>query len=187
MASTRRAAAPGPPAHPAARVPSDEGIQAVGIQRLIDEAGIAKASLYAHFPSKDDLVAAYLERKGGEWRREVQQHLDNPRLGARGKILKIFDMVVAMVESPGFRGCPFHNASAEVADPAHPIRVAAKAQRAWVHDVMARLVRETGAASPERLAGSLMVLFDGASATALIDGDPGAARQARWAAERMLS
>jgi AcrR family transcriptional regulator len=171
----------------ACRLFYDEGIQAVGIQRLIDEAGIAKASLYAHFPSKDDVVAAYLERKGGEWRAEVQKHLDNPRLSARAKILKIFDITVAMVERPGFRGCPFHNASAEVADPAHPIRVAAKQQRRWVQDVMSRLVRETGASSPDRLVGSLMVLFDGASATALIDGDPGSARNARWAAERMLA
>jgi AcrR family transcriptional regulator len=124
----------------ACRLFYDEGIQAVGIQRLIDEAGIAKASLYAHFPSKDDVVAAYLERKGGEWRAEVQKHLDNPRLSARAKILKIFDITVAMVERPGFRGCPFHNASAEVADPAHPIRVAAKQQRRWVQEVMSRLV-----------------------------------------------
>ena len=185
-----------PPAEPsvrerimstACRLFYEEGIQAVGIQRLIDEAGIAKASLYAHFPSKDDLVAAYLDRKGGAWRAGVQAHLDNPRLSARGKILKIFDMIVGMVETPGFRGCPFHNASAEVADPDHPIRVAARHQREWVHEVMTRLARETGLPSPERLAGSLIVLHDGAAATALIDGDPAAARHARWAAERMLS
>lgn len=171
----------------ASRLFYEEGIQAVGIQRLIDEAGIAKASLYAHFSSKDDLVAAYLERKGGAFRDEAQAHLDNPRLSARGKILKIFDMVVATVDAPGFRGCPFQNASAEIADPQHPIRLAAARQRAWIHEMFLRLVRETGAASPERLAGALTVLYDGAAATSLLDADPAAARYARWAAERMLS
>jgi AcrR family transcriptional regulator len=171
----------------ACRLFYEEGIQAVGIQRLIDEAGIAKASLYAHFSSKDDLVAAYLENKGGAWRTEVQTHLDNPRLSAKGKILKIFDMIVTMVETPGFRGCPFNNASAEIADPQHPIRQAASKQRAWVHDIITRLVKETGVSSPDRIAGSLIVLHDGAAATALIDGNPAAARHARWAAEQMLS
>lgn len=171
----------------ASRLFYEEGIQAVGIQRLIDEAGIAKASLYAHFASKDELVAAYLDRKGAAYRADVQVHLDNPRLSARGKILKIFDMIVAMVEAPGFRGCAFHNASAEIADPQHPIRLAAAQQRAWVHDVMLGLVKETGAASPDRLAGALIALYDGATATSLIDGDPAAARHARWAVERLLS
>ena len=129
----------------ACRLFYDEGIQAVGIQRLIDEAGIAKASLYAHFSSKDDLVAAYLDQKGGRRRAEVQAHLDNPRLSARGKILKIFDMIAIEVETPGFRGCPFHNATAEVADPEHPIRLAARRQREWVHEVIMRLAQETGA------------------------------------------
>jgi AcrR family transcriptional regulator len=170
----------------ACRLFYEEGIQAVGIQRLIDEAGVAKASLYAHFPSKDDVVAEYLTRKGAAWREEVQALLDNPRLSARSKLLKIFDLAVAMVEAPNFRGCPLLNASAEVADPQHPIRTAANRQRAFVHEVMARLVRDTGLPSPDRLMGSLMVLYDGATATALIDSNPAAARHARWAAEQML-
>src|SRR5262245_15765899 len=87
----------------ASRLFYQEGIQAVGVQRLIEEAGVAKASLYAHFPSKDDLVVAYLDRKGAAFRGSVQSHLDNPRLSAKGKLLKIFDMVVDMVEAPGFR------------------------------------------------------------------------------------
>jgi AcrR family transcriptional regulator len=170
----------------ACRLFYQEGIQAVGIQRLIDEAGIAKASLYAHFASKDDVVVAYLERHGADLRDAVQEHLDNARLSARGKLLKIFDMVVAMVEAPGFRGCPFLNASGELADPDHPIKAAAQRQRQWIHETFSRLVKETGAPSHERLSGALIVLFDGATASALIDGDPSAARHARWAAERML-
>lgn len=170
----------------ACRLFYQEGIQAVGVQRLIEEAGVAKASLYAHFPSKDDLVVAYLDRKGAAWRSAVQQLLDNPRLSAKKKLLKIFDLAVEMVEAPGFRGCPYQNAGAEVADPNHPIKEAGRRQRAWIHETLARLVKETGASSHDRLTGSLIVLYDGALATALLDADPAAARHARWAAERML-
>jgi len=171
----------------ACRLFYEEGIQAVGIQRIIDEAGIAKASLYAHFASKDDLVAAYLAEKGKSVRSAIGVHLENPRLGAKAKILKFFDMLVCAAEGPNFRGCAFNNASAEVADPAHPIRVATREQRAWIHQVFTDLARElVGAAGAERLAGSLMVIYDGAAATTVIDGDPAAARHARWAAEKML-
>jgi AcrR family transcriptional regulator len=172
----------------ACRLFYEEGIQAVGIQRIIDEAGIAKASLYAHFPSKDDLVAAYLEVKGRNMRDATAAHLDNPRLGAKAKILKLFDMMVCAAEAPAFRGCAFQNAGAEVADPGHPIRVAVGRQRAWLHDVFTALAREIAGSGPaaDRLAGSLMVLYDGAAATAVLDANPGAARHARWAAEKML-
>lgn len=172
----------------ACRLFYEEGLQAVGIQRIIDEAGIAKASLYAHFASKDELVAAYLEEKGRSVRTELGAHLANPRLGAKAKVLKFFDMIVGAAASPTFRGCAFSNASAEVANPEHPIRVAARRQRQWLQETFLTLAREIAGPGPtaERLAGSLMVLYDGAAATTLIDGDPGAARHARWAAEKML-
>jgi AcrR family transcriptional regulator len=173
----------------ACRLFYEEGIQAVGIQRIIDEAGIAKASLYAHFPSKDDLVAAYLDAKGRTARETIDAHLENPRLSAKAKILKLFDVMVSAAETPAFRGCAFQNAGAEIADPAHPIRMAVGRQRAWLHEIFARLAREVAGsgAAAERLAGSLMVLYDGAAATAVLDRDPAAAKHARWAAEKMLS
>lgn len=165
-----------------------EGIQAVGIQRIIDEAGIAKASLYAHFASKDDLVAAYLESKAKAVQATLGAHLDNPRLGPKAKILKFFDLMVDTAGDPAFRGCAFQNASAEVTDRTHPIRVAVGAQRQWLRDAFTRLAREIAgsAAAGDRLAGVLMVLYDGAAATAVADGDADAARHARWAAEKML-
>lgn len=120
-------------------------------------------------------------------RTELGIHLDNPRLGPKAKVLKFFDMMVVAAECPKFRGCAFNNASAEVTDSAHPIRIATREQRAWIHQVFLGLARDlAGAPGAERLAGSLMVLYDGAAATAAIDGNPAAARHARWAAEKML-
>ena len=171
----------------ACRLFYEEGIQAVGIQRIIDEAGIAKASLYAHFASKDELVTAYLEEKGRATREVIESHLANPRLSAKGKVLKMFDLVAAAAGAPGFRGCALQNASAEVAAFDHPIRVAARHQRAWIHEILSTLAREiAGASGGDRLAGALMVLYDGAAATSVIDGNPDAARHARWAAEKLL-
>lgn len=163
-----------------------EGIQAVGIQRLIDEAGIAKASLYAHFASKDDLVAAYLERKALAFRTQVAERLAGPRLGARAKLLRLFDLLIEMTERPDFRGCPFLNARSEVTAPTHPAQQVTKGQRDYLHELVGTLVRETGVSSPERLTHALLLLMDGATATALLDADGHAARDARWAAERLL-
>ncbi len=163
-----------------------EGIQAVGIQRLIDEADIAKASLYAHFASKDDLVAAYLERRGAAWRAQVEDRLASSRLTPRAKLLRVFDLLVEWAEDPEFRGCPFIKASSEVIEPTHPAKAVIGSHRAWLHRFLADLARDAGATSPDRVSTALLVLMDGAMSTALLDGDRGAARHARWAAERLL-
>jgi AcrR family transcriptional regulator len=163
-----------------------EGIRAVGIQRVIDEAGIAKASLYAHYASKDDLVAACIKQRGGAVRSALEARLFDPGLDARGKLLALFDAQIESVQSDDFRGCPFLNASSEIADASHPARRVIAAQRQWLHGLIVGLVKEAGAKDPEPLAGTLVVLFDGALSSSLVDGSPAAARHARWAAERVL-
>jgi AcrR family transcriptional regulator len=163
-----------------------EGVHAVGIQRVIDEAGIAKASLYAHYESKDDLVAACLARHAANARAAIGARLARPGLDARGKLLALFDAQVESVQSTAFRGCPFLNVTSEIAESAHPAKRVIAAQRAWLHELVAGLVADAGAASPQPLAGTLVVLFDGASSSSVIDDDPAAARHARWAAERMI-
>src|SRR5262245_52274603 len=94
-----------------------EGVRAVGIQRVIDEAGIAKASLYAHFDSKDDLVAACIDKRVSEWRAHVDEHLQRSTRDARGQLLLFFDLLGTLIAGPAFRGCPLQSLSAEIADP----------------------------------------------------------------------
>ena len=164
------------------------GIQAVGIQRIIDEAGIAKASLYAHFASKDDLVAAYLAEKGKAVRTTLGAHLDNPRLGPKAKILKFFDMAVdaAAVRGSAAARSRTRAPKSRIPDtrfaspPASSARGCATSSRTW------RARSPASAPAGDRLAGALMVLYDGAAASGAIDGDAAAARHARWAAEKML-
>ena len=158
----------------------------MGIQRVIDEAGIAKASLYAHYASKDDLVAACLTRQGETLRAGVEDRLRNPSLDARSKLLRIFDLQIEQIASPGFRGCPFQNTGSEFADAGHPAGVVTATYRRWLHDLFTSLVLEAGFGNPGAIAGALIVLHDGAAASAQVDGNPEAARHARWAAEQLL-
>jgi AcrR family transcriptional regulator len=163
-----------------------EGVRAVGIQRVIDEAGIAKASLYAHYASKDELVAACLTRQGDCWRTSVEEGLRDSSLDARSKLLRIFDLQAERIASPGFRGCPFQNTGTEFADGDHPASAVTATYRGWLHDLFTSLVREAGVRNPEAVAGALIVLHDGSAASAQVDGNPEAARYARWAAEQLL-
>lgn len=164
-----------------------EGVRAVGIQRVIDEAGIAKASLYAHYASKDDLVAACMERRGQATRTAVNAALDAAPDNPRAKLLALFDFQRAAVIDPGFHGCPVQKTHAELlAESDHPVKKVTAAHRQWLLELFARLVKEAGLTSPEYVAGVLVVLFDGAIATTMVDGDANATRHARRAAQQII-
>jgi len=169
----------------AARLFYQEGIQAVGIQRLIDEAGIAKASLYAHFASKDDLVAAYLEEQHTHARAEVETWLATTT-DPRAKLLRLFDMQIEKIEQPDFRGCAYCNVKAEVTASKHPASAVLRVHRTWLRELVGGLVREAGIASPTRATSVLLLLLDGTMANVTIDGDPRVGRHARWAAEQLI-
>ena len=161
-----------------------EGVRAVGIDRVLAEAGAAKASLYLHFGCKDDLVAAHVERRVVGARSQVETYLSSTPPNERA--LRFFDWVVEWVKSPNFRGCPLQHVVAEITDPKHPARVVAAAQRAWLHARFSEWARAAGVTDPRATAGALVVLFDGAIAASEQDG-PQRARDARWMAEKLLS
>lgn len=158
-----------------------QGIQAVGVDAIAAAAHVSKRTLYRHFPSKDLLVAAYLERRA----HELISHEGEPR----DRVLRAFAGLERWFASSRFRGCPFVNAVCELgAEPDHPgVLVAArlKAERlAWFE----RAMREAGAADPAGLAEQLMIVFEGAIATALVrGGGAGIARSARKAAITLLA
>lgn len=162
-----------------------EGIQAVGIQRLIDEAGIAKASLYAHFQSKEDVVAAYLARWSDGFRERIGREI-GADLPPRERILALFDYLCAWITGRDFRGCPFQNAGNEFPSREHPVRAVIERHRQWLHELLRTMAVDFGAADPEALAGALLVIMDGAASTTALDLDARAAHRARWAAELLL-
>ena len=157
-----------------------QGIRAVGVDAIAAAAGVSKRTLYNYFPAKDDLIAAYLTAR-------IPRHVVPPSdAPAREQILGYFDRIEAMIADGSFRGCPYVNAVGELADPKHPaadIAVQFKEQRRqWYRALLERL----GAKDPDALATQIQLLAEGAIATALVRGDPAAARAARAAAAVLL-
>jgi AcrR family transcriptional regulator len=163
-----------------------EGIHTVGIDRVIERAGVAKASLYSTFGSKDELVRAYLEGRARSRQERVSKRIashDNPR----DQILAIFDLLGETVAQPTFRGCAFINASAEGPRDESKTQQVCVRSRAWMRGVFVGLARDYGAGDGERLGRQLSLVYDGAMDSAAVDRDPGIAREARLAAETLLA
>ncbi|GAB2845228.1 TetR/AcrR family transcriptional regulator [Actinocorallia aurea] len=142
-----------------------EGVHTVGIDRIIAEAAVAKATFYHHFKSKDALVCAYLAEQYGLQRAGLTAL---PGQG-RAKIEDVFARIAEVSSQPGFRGCPFLNAAAEFADPAHPVRAIVGDYRAWFASFMAALLAEEGHRDPEGGGRLLLLLRDAAAVGGALD------------------
>ena len=126
----------------------EEGIHSVGIDRVIERAGVAKATLYSTFGSKDELVRAYLERRHELWRARMLSGLerfDTPR----ERLLGVFDVLAETAAAPGFRGCAFVNASAE-ARRGSAVEEASDAARADRRELFAELAGDADVIDPSR-------------------------------------
>ncbi|GAB3792071.1 TetR/AcrR family transcriptional regulator [Nocardioides ungokensis] len=162
------------------------GIKAVGVDLIIAESGVAKATFYKHFPAKDELVLAYLDRVDDVW--TGQLHAAAQAAGPRpaDQLVGLFDALSSSCRREGYRGCAFINAAAEAppGTPVHDRTVAHKqAVLAWVRG----LADEAGAADPDALARSLTLLLDGGLASGALDADPEAATQARASARILVA
>ncbi|EHK59337.1 TetR family transcriptional regulator [Mesorhizobium alhagi CCNWXJ12-2] len=140
----------------------------MGIDRIIAEAGVAKATFYKHFPSKDELVLAYIEEQDRLGRAAVAVL---PKQPPREMIAAIMGRIGEAVVVGGWRGCPFLNAAAEYPDPASPVRRAIDARRTWYHDSLRDLLAEDGDPAPSITASLLVALSDGLLESAYLD-DP---------------
>src|SRR5262249_11037184 len=143
-----------------------EGVQATGIDRVLSEAGGAKPSLYAHYGSKDDLVRAYLERQADAWMTRVHARI-GPAEGRAG-LLRLFDMLGDFASAKDFRGCPFLNATSELADPSHPGRAVLRRQREWLHGLIRGLLSAVGVRDLDPVSPAVVVVHCRALASALL-------------------
>ena len=154
------------------------GIRAVGVDTVAAEIGISKRTLYNHFPSKDELIKAYLARRSVTMPPSDKAPIE--------QILGTFDSLERRFGAKDFRGCPFVNAVTELGAEDHAVRKIATAfkdgRRARFHDLLKRL----GAANAERLATQLQLLVDGAIAADLVHNDPSMAVAAKQAARVLL-
>jgi AcrR family transcriptional regulator len=149
-----------------------EGIRAVGVDRVIGEAQVTRATLYKHFPSKDDLIVAYLTQAD----EAIRARTDAARAeetNADEVIRTVGRSITDDILSAGFRGCAFLNAAAEYPDPAHPVHQAALKHRQWFLDTMIELFSGIGKPDAEPAARHFVMLRDGAmTAGCLADPKP---------------
>jgi AcrR family transcriptional regulator len=162
----------------------EEGIHTVGIERVLERAGVAKASLYSTFGSKDELVRAYLRGRAERRQQRISERLARSE-DPRERILSIFDLLGELAADPAFRGCAFVNARAEGPRETKVTRVCAD-MRAWLRGLFTELARDTGAADPERLGAELVLIYDGATVGASMDADASVARTARALAALLI-
>lgn len=159
------------------------GIHAVGIDRIIAEAGVAKATFYHHFPTKDALVAAYLTDQS-RLQREAMAGLAD--LAPRDALLAFFDAVADSTRDPVFRGCQFVNAAAEFPDPGHPVRRVVAEHRAWLRGVLRDWLVADGCDDPDVVADLLVVVRDGIVVGGDLDGTDRVRAVVRAAVGRVL-
>ncbi|MEZ0108499.1 AcrR family transcriptional regulator [Catenulispora sp. EB89] len=134
-----------------------EGIHTVGVDRVIADAGVAKATFYHHFKSKEELVVAYLAT---EYERQRELFGGVPGDGVE-RIETILAKLAEVSVGPGFRGCPFLNAAAEFADPGHPVRHLVDDYRAWYRDLMRDILVAAGRSDVDQKADLLLLVRDG--------------------------
>lgn len=163
------------------------GIRAVGVETIVAAAGATKMSLYRSFPSKDDLVVAYLRDRDALywqwWDSVMARHPNSPRQQIRA----LFKSVAGKSTRPGYRGCPFTNAATEFPEPDHPGRAVAAANKAKLRERLRELARATGAREPERLGDQLFLLMEGAYASGQVMGPDGPALNLADAADALVA
>ncbi len=164
-----------------------EGVRAVGIDRVVAESGVAKATLYAHFRSKDDLILAVLRHREEGFLAWFEQAMERHAGAGKDRLAALFAALREWFETPEFRGCAFINASVELADPGHPGFAFARQHKERFHAFLARLIEESLGKAAARMAPAVAVLIEGAIVSAVIEGSPGPADVARDAALRLLS
>jgi AcrR family transcriptional regulator len=142
-----------------------EGINTVGIDRIIAQASVTKATFYKQYGSKDALIIEYIHGRDRQAREQLESLVADA--SDAGKALEGYvAAIVSEIDAPGFRGCAFINAAAEFSNPNHPVRRAVLAHREWLTESLDDLLRETKHPFPGNAADELLMLRDGAMAGA---------------------
>ena len=162
-----------------------DGVHTVGVDRIVERAGVAKATLYTLFGSKDGLIRAYLQARHDQTRERMTRELAARFRTPRQRLLGVFEVQGLSFTEPGFRGCAFVSANAE-APPGTSIEDVTEDSRTWVRSLFLDLAKQAGAADPEHLAQQLVLLYDGAGISAWLDHDASTAQAAQAIATALV-
>lgn len=165
----------------------EHGINAVGLDRVIDEAGISKTAFYKHFDCKDDLVVAALEARD-HWEMNAWRDAVRAMAGEepRAQLIGLVDVLDVLFNDPCFNGCQFINAAAEFPNPGDPIHQAAASHKRAARDFVRDLAQGAGAADPELFADRYTLLFEGTLVLRQVHDRDDAARVVRPVIERLI-
>jgi AcrR family transcriptional regulator len=162
------------------------GPRGVGIDTVIAESGVAKATLYKHFPRKDELVLAYLDQVDQTWFGQLRAAARGVGDDPRAQLVGMFDALDSAARRDGYHGCAFINTAAE-SDSGSDVHARTVEHKRVVLAWVADLARRAGADDPELLARQLTMLIDGGLAVGVLDGDAGASAAAKAAAQSLVN
>jgi AcrR family transcriptional regulator len=165
---------------------SRQGVRATGVDTLIASAGVAKATFYRHFPSKNDLIVAWLNDGRTHWLDRVRRRANEIARGSGESIPAFFEAVGEWLEADGWRGCPYLNTAIELADPDHPADPVVQAFLSDVRKHLTDMARSAGRSDPARIGAQLEAVLAGAISLSAATHGSGPVRDARDAALSLL-
>lgn len=164
-----------------------KGIQNVGINEVIAVSGVAKRTLYRHFPSKDRLIEEVMKYRAVQWLRWFETTVADRGNTPKERLLATFDVLQEWYASPDFRGCPFINAVLEIADASHPAHQVSVGVREAIRNQIMQLAQQAGVKDPESFSQQYLLLIGGASLMATIEGAPAGAKYAQTVLSTLIN
>lgn len=171
----------------AQRLFSERGFRATGIDSILEQAGVAKATLYHHFPSKTDLIVEALDGKAREFLHGLEEQIKaRSPSDPRGRLIALFDVLGVWFADPEYRGCDFIRAAGEFTGEDSPVHRAAATMKSGLREILLRNARELGAADAMALADQLLLIVEGAIVVAQMSRSPQVADRAQQAARTLV-
>ncbi len=163
-----------------------EGIRAVGVDRIVEQSGVGKATLYRHFPTKDALITAYLEERDSLYWKQLNEVIAQYEGSPRAQLLAVVDRVIERMKERAYRGCVFLNALAEFSEPEHLAHQQAIEHKRKLRSLLFQLGQRAGACDPEVLADQLSLVINGALALVPVFGWDGPVAQLKVLATQLI-